>query len=60
VSPDPLTASSLCSLVPKEMLVFAPPEVRDLMIDYYDFFAVAIKQNDKWVRCEQKPDRRPH
>jgi hypothetical protein len=32
------------SLVPKEMMQFAPPEVHEMMIDYYDFFAVARDQ----------------
>lgn len=32
------------SMIPKEMLQFVPAEAQDMLIDYYDFFAVAKKQ----------------
>jgi len=39
-----LNIRKLGSLVPKELLVFAPPEAQEMMIDYYEFFPVAEKQ----------------
>lgn len=39
-----LNIRKMGSLIPKEMLQFAPPEAKEWMIDYYDFFAVAEKQ----------------
>ncbi len=49
------------SLVPKEMLAFAPPEAKEMMIDYYDFFAVAKKQEVEgrkrgWNDCNFQSD----
>ncbi len=32
------------SMVPKEMLQFVPAQAQEMLIDYYDFFAVAKKQ----------------
>jgi hypothetical protein len=39
-----LNIRKLGSLIPREMLAFAPPEAKDVMVDYYDFIAVAKKQ----------------
>ncbi len=39
-----LNIRKLGSLVPKELLVFAPPEAQEMMIDYYEFFPVAEEQ----------------
>jgi hypothetical protein len=39
-----LNIRKMGSLIPKEMLQFVPPEAKEMMIDYYDFFAVARKQ----------------
>ena len=43
-----------------EMLQFAPPEAKEMMIDYYDFFAVAMKQKVEgrkrgWNDCDFQP-----
>jgi hypothetical protein len=32
------------SMIPKEMMQFVPAQAQEMMIDYYDFFAVARKQ----------------
>ena len=44
------------SMVPKEMLQFVPAQAQEMLIDYYDFFAVAKKQHVKgrkrgWNDC---------
>ena len=44
------------SMVPKEMLQFVPAQAQEMLIDYYDFFAVAKKQQVKgrkrgWNDC---------
>jgi hypothetical protein len=56
-----LNIRKLGSLVPKEMLQFAPPEAREMMIDYYDFFAGSEKQEVNgrkrgWNDCNFQPD----
>ncbi len=38
------------SLIPKEMLQFVPAGAKGMMIDYYDFFAVAMKQKAQGSR----------
>lgn len=39
-----LNIRKLGSLVPKELLAFAPPEAQEMMVDYYEFFPLAEKQ----------------
>ncbi len=39
-----LNIRKMGSLVPQAMLQFAPPEAKEMMIDYYDFLALAEKQ----------------
>ncbi len=39
-----LNIRKLGNLIPKELLYLAPPEAKDLMIDYYDFFAISEKK----------------
>ena len=56
-----LNIRKMGSLVPKEMLAFAPPEAKEMMIDYYDFFALAEKQSVNgrkrgWNDCNFQPD----
>jgi len=51
------------SLIPKEMLQFVPAEAKGMMIDYYDFFAVAKKQEAQgrrrgWNDCNFVDDTR--
>ena len=39
-----LNIRKMGSLLPKEALAFVPAEAKEMMIDYYDFFALAMKQ----------------
>jgi len=45
-----LNIRKMGSLIPKEMLQFVPAEAKGMMIDYYDFFAVAKKQEAQGKR----------
>ncbi|MFH1965932.1 MAG: hypothetical protein ABIJ42_10395 [Acidobacteriota bacterium] len=56
-----LNIRKMGSLIPKEMLAFAPPEAKEMMIDYYDFFALAGKQEVRgrkrgWNDCSFTSD----
>lgn len=58
-----LNIRKMGSLIPKEMLQFVPPEAKEMMIDYYDFFAVARKQQVQgrkrgWNDCNFVEDTR--
>ncbi len=58
-----LNIRKMGSLIPREMLKFAPPEAQEFMIDYYDFFAVAKKQQVQgrkrgWNDCNFVEDTR--
>jgi hypothetical protein len=49
------------SMVPKEMLQFVPAQAQEMLIDYYDFFAVAKKQTVQgrkrgWNDCNFEED----
>ncbi len=52
-----LNIRKMGSLIPEGMLQFVPPEAKEMMIDYYDFFAVAMKQKVRgrrrgWNDCD--------
>jgi len=52
-----LNIRKMGSLIPNGMLQLVPPEARGMMIDYYDFFAVAMKQKVQgrrrgWHDCD--------
>ena len=58
-----LTIRMSGSLIPKEMLALVPPEAREVMVDYYEFFTIAQKQEVHgrkrgWHDCIFKPDTR--
>lgn len=52
-----LNIRRVASMIPKEMLQYVPAEAKEMMIDYYDFFAVARKQQVQgrkrgWNDCD--------
>jgi hypothetical protein len=52
-----LNIRKIGSMIPKEMLQFVPAEAQEMMIDYYDFFAIARKQKVQgkkrgWNDCD--------
>lgn len=56
-----LNIRKMGSLIPEAMLQFAPPEAKEMMIDYYDFFACADRQTVSgrkrgWNDCDFQPD----
>jgi hypothetical protein len=56
-----LSIRKVGSMIPKEMLQFVPPQAQEMMIDYYDFFVVAKKQQVEgkrrgWNDCKFEDD----